>query len=60
MVFRRSTGSSARFIGKFERYKVDSAMITWWFTNAPGRLGSLLATNTEKGAGWFLYKCMVI
>ena len=49
-------GSSARFIGKFERYKVDSAMITWWFVPNPGRLGSLLATDNQKGAGWFLYK----
>lgn len=49
-------GSSARFIGKFERYKIDSAAISWWFTGAPGRLGSLLATNTQKGAGWYFYK----
>lgn len=49
-------GSSARFIGKFERYKVDSACITWWFTAYPGRLGSLLANDTQKGAGWYLYK----
>ena len=49
-------GSSARFIGKFERYKVDSAMITWWFVPHPGRLGSLLATDNQKGAGWFFYK----
>ena len=49
-------GSSARFIGKFERYKIDSAMITWWFVQYPGRLGSLLASDTQKGAGWFLYK----
>ena len=49
-------GSSARFIGKFERYKVDSAMITWWFVPQPGRLGSLLATDTQKGAGWYFYK----
>lgn len=49
-------GSSARFIGKFERYKVDSAMITWWFVPNPGRLGSLLATDTQKGAGWYFYK----
>ena len=49
-------GSSARFIGKFDRYKVDSAMITWWFVPYPGRLGSLLATNNQKGAGWYLYK----
>ncbi|KAG4093625.1 hypothetical protein H8356DRAFT_1293984 [Neocallimastix lanati (nom. inval.)] len=49
-------GSSARFIGKFERYKVDSAMITWWFVPHPGRLGSLMATDTQKGAGWYFYK----
>ena len=49
-------GSSARFIGKFERYKVDSACITWWFVQYPGRLGSLLATDTQKGAGWYFYK----
>ncbi|SES85948.1 RICIN domain-containing protein [[Clostridium] polysaccharolyticum] len=49
-------GSSARFIGKFERYKVDSAMISWWFVPKPGRLGSLLATDTQKGAGWYFYK----
>ncbi|KAL6612849.1 hypothetical protein U3516DRAFT_548831 [Neocallimastix sp. 'constans'] len=49
-------GSSARFIGKFERYKVDSAMITWWFVPHPGRLGSLMATDTEKGAGWYFYQ----
>ncbi|ORY08979.1 hypothetical protein LY90DRAFT_638514 [Neocallimastix californiae] len=49
-------GSSARFIGRFERYKVDSAMITWWFVPHPGRLGSLLASDTQKGAGWYFYK----
>ncbi|ORX76937.1 hypothetical protein BCR32DRAFT_329128 [Anaeromyces robustus] len=49
-------GSSARFIGKFERYKIDSAMITWWFVPLPGRLGSLMASDTQKGAGWYLYK----
>jgi len=49
-------GSSARFIGKFERYKIDTAMISWWFVPQPGRLGSLLATDTQKGAGWYFYK----
>lgn len=49
-------GSSACFIGKFERYKVESACISWWFVPNPGRLGSLLATDTEKGAGWYLFK----
>jgi hypothetical protein len=46
-------GSLGAFIGKFERYKVDSAQITWWFVPHPGRLGSLLATDTQKGAGWY-------
>lgn len=49
-------GTSACFIAKFERHKVDSACISWWWTNAPGRLGSLLATDTQKGAGWWFYK----
>ena len=49
-------GSSARFIGKFERYKIDTAMITWWFVPNPGRLGSLMATDNQKGAGWYFYK----
>ena len=49
-------GSSARYIAKFERYKVESACISWWFVPSPGRLGSLLATNTQKGAGWYFYK----
>lgn len=49
-------GSSACFIGKFERYKVESACISWWFVPNPGRLGSLLATDTQKGAGWYLFK----
>jgi hypothetical protein len=49
-------GSSARFIGKFERYKIDSGMITWWFVPLPGRLGSLMASDNQPGAGWFLYK----
>jgi len=49
-------GPSASMIAKFERYKVDSACITWWFVAYPGRLGSLLATDTQKGAGWWFYK----
>lgn len=49
-------GSSAQLIGKFERYKVESACISWWFVPYPGRLGSLLATDTQKGAGWYLFK----
>ncbi len=46
-------GSLGEFIGKFERYKVASACISWWFTSSC-RLGSLLATNTQKGAGWYM------
>uniref|UniRef100_UPI0037E07B09 Possible beta-xylosidase diverged, family 5/39 of glycosyl hydrolases and alpha-amylase C (Greek key) C-terminal domain n=1 Tax=Clostridium acetobutylicum (strain ATCC 824 / DSM 792 / JCM 1419 / IAM 19013 / LMG 5710 / NBRC 13948 / NRRL B-527 / VKM B-1787 / 2291 / W) TaxID=272562 RepID=UPI0037E07B09 len=49
-------GASAPFIAKFERNKVDSACISWWWTNAPGRLGSLMASDTQKGAGWWFYK----
>ncbi len=49
-------GSSARFIGKLERNLVDSACISWWWTGAPGRLGSLMASDTQKGAGWWFYK----
>lgn len=49
-------GSSACYIAKFERYEIDSACISWWWTAAPGRLGSLLATDYQKGAGWWFYK----
>lgn len=49
-------GYSVPFIAKFERYGVESAMISWWFTNLPGRLGSLLTAKNEKGGGWWLYK----
>lgn len=49
-------GYSVPFIAKFERHGVESAMISWWFTNLPGRLGSLLTSQNEKGGGWHLYK----
>lgn len=49
-------GYSVPFIAKFERYKIESASISWWFTQYPGRLGSLLTPNNEKGGGWHLYK----
>lgn len=49
-------GYSVPFIAKFERNNVQSAMISWWFTRLPGRLGSLLTENNEKGGGWWLYK----
>jgi len=48
-------GPSARYIAKFERKRVDSACISWWWTANPGRLGSLLATDTAKGGGWWFY-----
>jgi hypothetical protein len=49
-------GTSAPFIAKFERNMVHSASISWWFTNLPGRLGSLLTAGNEKGGGWWFYK----
>lgn len=49
-------GVSVPFIAKFERYGVESAMISWWFVPLPGRLGSLLTSNNERGGGWWLYK----
>ncbi|MCL4102071.1 carbohydrate-binding protein [Fibrobacter sp. HC4] len=49
-------GVSVPFIAKFERHGVESAMISWWFTNLPGRLGSLLTAKNERGGGWHLYK----
>lgn len=49
-------GVSIPFIAKFERYGVESAMISWWFVPLPGRLGSLLTSNNERGGGWWLYK----
>ena len=54
--YEGSPGVSVPFIAKFERNGVESAMISWWFTNLPGRLGSLLTANNEKGGGWWLYK----
>ena len=49
-------GASAPFIAKFERNMVQSACISWWFTNLPGRLGSLLTSSNQKGGGWWFYK----
>lgn len=49
-------GYSVPFIAKFERYKIESATISWWFTAYPGRLGSLLTPSNEKGGGWYVYK----
>lgn len=49
-------GYSVPFIAKFERYKVASACISYWFTEYSGRLGSLLTPNNERGGGWYLYQ----
>lgn len=49
-------GASAPLIAKFERFRVDSACISYWDVAHAGRLGSLLATNTEPNGGWWFYK----
>jgi len=49
-------GASAPLIAKFERLGVDSACISFWDVSHPGRLGSLLATNTDPNGGWWFYK----
>lgn len=54
--FEGCPGYSVPFIAKFERHGVESAMISWWFTGLPGRLGSLLTAKNERGGGWWLYK----
>jgi hypothetical protein len=54
--YEGAPGISVPFIAKFERNQVESASISWWFTNLPGRLGSLLTPNNQRGGGWWLYK----
>jgi hypothetical protein len=49
-------GASAPLIAKFERFRVDSACISFWDVANPGRLGSLLATSTATNGGWWFYK----
>ncbi len=49
-------GASAPLIAKFERFRVDSACISFWDVPHPGRLGSLLATDTDPNGGWWFYK----
>jgi len=49
-------GASAPLIAKFERFKVDSACLTFWDVSHPGRLGSLMASNTATNGGWWFYK----
>jgi len=48
-------GRSAAIIAKIERLNIETASISWWHTQYPGRLGSLLGSNTGKGAGWYFY-----
>jgi len=50
-------GSHAAYIAKFERYKVDSANISWWFApGTAGYLGSLLTNGLSKAGGWYFYQ----
>ena len=50
-------GSHAAYIAKFERYKVDSANISWWFSpGTAGFLGSLLTDGLRKAGGWYFYQ----
>ena len=49
-------GASATLIAAMERTRVDSACITFWDVAHPGRLGSLLATDTQTNGGWFFYE----
>lgn len=49
-------GASAPLIAKFERFGVDTACISYWDVAHAGRLGSVLATNTEPNGGWWFYK----
>lgn len=49
-------GASAPLIAKFERFGVDTACISYWDVAHAGRLGSLLATNTDPNGGWWFYK----
>lgn len=49
-------GYSVPFIAKFERYKITSSQLSWWWVPLPGRLGSLLTSGNQKGGGWYMYK----
>ncbi len=49
-------GTMGPLIAQLERSGVETAAITWWDTPHPGRLGSLLATDTDRNGGWFFYK----
>jgi hypothetical protein len=49
-------GASAPLIAQLERSGVETACITYWDVPHPGRLGSLLATDTQPNGGWFFYE----
>jgi MYXO-CTERM domain-containing protein len=49
-------GASAPLIAQLERSGVETACITFWDVAHPGRLGSLLATDTDRNGGWWFYK----
>lgn len=49
-------GAVAPLIAKFERLKIDTAMQSYWDVPNPGRLGSLLANNSQRNGGWWFYK----
>lgn len=49
-------GAVAPIIAKFERFKIDSACQSYWDVPNPGRLGSLLATDTQPNGGFWFYK----
>lgn len=49
-------GAVAPLIAKFERLKIDAATQSYWDVPHPGRLGSLLATDTQRNGGWWFYK----
>jgi hypothetical protein len=49
-------GSAAPLIAQLERSGVETACITYWDVPHPGRLGSLLANDTQTNGGWFFYK----
>lgn len=49
-------GASAPIIAKLERFDIDTACISYWDVAHAGRLGSLLASDTEPNGGWWFYK----
>lgn len=49
-------GVVAPLIAKFERLRIDTAMQSYWDVPNPGRLGSLLASPTQRNGGWWFYK----